>query len=633
MKFLFIAEKKSLMDEIEAVYNKIFKSLPYEADFDCFAGHIIALKEPKEYTTTHPEWGKEWEEISLPMIPDTYELKVTRKDIYKRLTQKIKAGKYDYIVNACDADREGMAIFELFRKKSGFKEPVKRFWNNDLTDKGITLALKNLRDNEETALENLKKASILRGEFDWLIGMNFTIGYSLKLGGTAKVGRVQTPTLSILVQRERDILNFKPTVNYEVHSWLYIGEESIDAVYINEEKKNEKFETQEEARQFIKRLPSDQLKVLEYTEQKKKRKAPKLFKMSVLQTEGSKAFGYTAEEVLSSIQFLYEQKILTYPRTDCEFLSSEMVRDFRKMLETVKGIPKLVNLVSSITNSDIERVAQDKSYINDDKLKESGHSAIVPTGQVLDSKDLESKLNVFNKDHKTMLSVPHINNMLLLVCKRFLGIFLPEQIILSQELILESKEGLFKATGSRVIQNGYMSLYKSNEQDKTFPKLEIGEMCTVIDYENRKKTTSVPTRFTDGSLIAVMENPARYLTNEAYKMILREKKGIGTPATRAEIIKSLINNGYVKRVKSTEKSDYLQPTSQGISLIESLQKEDIVSVDITGEWEEKLKKIEMNELTESQVREEMNKFILNSIKHIQTGFFKPMNSVRKGKKV
>lgn len=622
MKVLFIAEKKSFMDEVQAVYEKIKHTLPYEADFNCFAGHIIARKEPREYVVSHPDWGGKWEEINLPMIPSRYELKITRQDIFKKLTSQIKAGNYDCIVNACDADREGQAIFELFKEQSGLRLPVKRLWNNDITDKGIEKGLRNLKDNTALDMAQLKDASMIRGEFDWLVGMNFTIAYTLKLGGLAKVGRVQTPTLAILVKREKEILNFKPVTDYELH--CLVGDEEINAVYISpEDGKVERFRTMEEARQFEKNL-SMQVKVVELSKEEKKKAAPKLFEMSVLQTEGSRAFGYTADEVLSSIQFLYEQKILTYPRTDCEYLSSEMVNEFPEMLSAVGSISLLKAYVDKVTKEDMSKVAENKSYVNDKKLKESGHSAIAPTGQKPNFEVLEARLSVFNKDHKTNLTMEHVKNMLLLVYKRFLSIFLPEQRTLSMELILDNNGYLFKATGSRVVQMGWMEVYQSNGKDTSLPEFEKGQRLAVKKYTIEEKTTTCPQRFTDGTLIAVMKNPARYLHDENLKGIISEKQGIGTPATRAEIIKELIKNEYVQYTKGKAKGKYLQPTEKGMSLIDSLGNESIASVDMTGEWESKLKSVEMGAITAQQLRTEMNDYIIDTMEHIRTGDFEKL---------
>ena len=615
MKAILIAEKSSLMKEIESVYKKYSSEVSFTIDFDCFAGHIIARKEPKEYEAKHPEWNGPWADISLPMIPEPWELKIANSTIYKRLTEKIKKGNYDFIINACDPDREGMAIFELFREKSGIKLPVKRFWTNDLTEKAIHDALLNLRDNNEPALKNLKDASLIRGEFDWLVGMNFTIGYSLQMKDTAKVGRVKTPTLAILVRREKEILNFKPVITYEVESEF---ENGLKSVYMGESKEPYKFTTKVEADTLINKLNSTAT-VKSFSNEVKKKKAPKLFKMSLAQTEGSKAFGYNAEEVLSIIQYLYEQKILSYPRTDCEFLSSEMVKSFPRMLKSVAKLDELAPFVNRITEADIQRVAKDSSYINDKKLAESGHSAIVPTENIPDLSILEERLAAFNKEHHTKLKWEQVKKMLTLVYKRFLGIFMPEHESILSEAVLDNNGYTFRGTGSRVTNLGYMELYTSKMNDNSIPELKENMVLSVAENKTVEKQTTKPNRFDDGSLIAVMENPAKYIDSTVLKSIIQEKNGIGTPATRAEIIKELINNEYVARKKKSKgKGDYLVPTAKGISLIDNLEGESIASVDMTGEWEQKLKEVEKGSMSASALRSEMNEYIKQTISGIQS---------------
>ncbi|MFI3211413.1 MAG: DNA topoisomerase, partial [Peptostreptococcaceae bacterium] len=405
-KYLLIAEKPSLMREIQQVYSKM--SMTDTIDFASFAGHVIGMKEPREYD--NELWqSKKWSWEMLPMIPEKFEYKVSygKEQLYKEINKKLKATKYDYVINACDPDREAESIFWYFMEHAKCKLPVKRFWTNDLTEVSIKNALNNLRDSEEDFLRNLRTASRLRGQFDWLVGMNLTIASSLKLKSISKVGRVKTPTLKIIADRELEIKNFTPTTTYEVKGVFDASGVAYDGVFI-EENTITKFKTKEDAMKILDALSKDC--VVESIESKEESsQAPQLYSLSSLQTEASELYGFSAEQTKTSVQTLYEKKILSYPRTDNPYISSELAKEFGKMLSAVYEVKSLSKYKGTITKESMDKVSKNKRYVNDKKMAESGHYAIVPTG-------MKPNYSIMNKDEELIFEM---------VAKRFLAIFMP----------------------------------------------------------------------------------------------------------------------------------------------------------------------------------------------------------------
>lgn len=587
---LLIAEKPALMRAIQAVYNKM--SMSDTIDFMAFVGHTMTLAEPKDYKA---EWGDKWNIGMLPIVPDNFKCKVAsgKSDLYNQIKNKITTGHYDYLINACDPDREGQAIFQYFVDHVGCKLPVKRFWTNDISDVNVKNALTNLRDNNEPKLKRLTTASMLRSKFDWLVGMNLTVACSLKMNTLAKVGRVKTPTLKLIVDRELEILNFKPTTTYELegifdkYSGTYIDQDGIV-----------RFKTKLEADKIIKDLSKDCF--IESIEEKTETvNAPQLYTLSTLQTEASKLHGYNAEQTKSIVQSLYEKKILSYPRTDCPYISSALAGNFPDMLKAVATIPDVTKEANSMMNDKKahQQVVKNKRYVNDAKMAEAGHYAITPTGAI-------PTFSLMSVDEK---------NIFTMVGKRFLAIFLPPMKVAKTIMITNSNGHLFRTTGKKLISKGFSEIYNSNMTDVMLPPLKKGDKVSLNETKINEKITTPPQRYTDGTLISAMENPGKFLHDDSLKTTLKESKGIGTTATRDGIITELVNNKYIERKKAKGKIEYIFPTAMGISIIENLKDMDISSVDLTGIWEDKLSKVEKGEINEKEFSTEMISYVLKSI--------------------
>lgn len=601
MKALLIAEKPSLMRTIQDVYKQI--NYPDTITFKSFAGHIIGLKNPKDYGVVDGvDWSnKLWNEDMIPMIPNKflYQVSSDKKAMYRDLTNEIASGDYDYIINACDPDREGNHIFQLFYNYSKCTLPIKRFWTNDLSFGNVENALRNLRydgDGLKPDLKHLTESAILRAWSDWLFGMNFTIGVSLQMHTTVKIGRVKTATHMMLAQREDEIKNFVPKTTYELES---IYKEKFSGTLFDENG-NIRFEKKDDADDILKKL--GQTAVVEsITTKKETTQAPQLYKLSDLQTDASKMFGYNADKVLDVAQSLYEKKVLSYPRTDCRYVGTELTKSFSTLLRSVATLKELEPYIKNLSKQDLDNVAKNKRYVNDKELAKSGHYALSPTS-------VRPNWQTLTQEEKNILTI---------VYKRFLAIFLPPMICNKTTLITNNNTYTFKTTGKELISKGYTEIYGTNIIDNLLPNLKKGDIVNVDKFEMKEKTTTAPPRYTQGTLIAAMENPAKFLEDDNLKEIIKEKQGIGTQATRSTIIRNLLDDKYVEEKKGKGKASYLYVTDLGMKIYENLKGEDFASVDMTGIWEEKLSKVAEGTYSFTSYESELRQYVKDTVQHIK----------------
>lgn len=601
MKALLIAEKPSLMRTIQDVYRQI--NYPDTIIFKSFAGHIIGLKNPKDYGVVDGvDWSnKLWNEDMIPMIPNKflYQVSSDKKTMYRDLTNEIASGDYDYIINACDPDREGNHIFQLFYNYSKCTLPIKRFWTNDLSFGNVENALRNLRydgDGLKPDLKHLTESAILRAWSDWLFGMNFTIGVSLQMHTTVKIGRVKTATHMMLAQREDEIKNFVPKTTYELES---IYKENFSGTLFDENG-NIRFEKKDDADDILKKLGQTAI-VESITTKKETTQAPQLYKLSDLQTDASKMFGYNADKVLDVAQSLYEKKVLSYPRTDCRYVGTELTKGFSTLLKSVATLKELEPYIKNLSKQDLDNVAKNKRYVNDKELAKSGHYALSPTS-------VRPSWQTLTQEEKNILTI---------VYKRFLAIFLPPMICNKTTLITNNNTYTFKTTGKELISKGYTEIYGTNIIDNLLPNLKKGDIVNVDKFEMKEKTTTAPPRYTQGTLIAAMENPAKFLEDDNLKEIIKEKQGIGTQATRSTIIRNLLDDKYVEEKKGKGKASYLYVTDLGMKIYENLKGEDFASVDMTGVWEEKLSKVAEGTYSFASYESELRQYVKDTVKHIK----------------
>lgn len=576
---LLIAEKPSLMKAIQKAYGKIKHDLDFEIDFTSFIGHFMALKYPEEYKE---EW-KDWKAETLPIIPEKFEFKVSKdkEKPFKNVKEQVFQN-YDFVINACDAGREGQAIFWFFYDHIGGKHPVKRLWASDNTVATLGKALSKLRDSSEPALDNMKYSSFYRAQLDWLLGMNLTRAISIKTSKKINIGRVKTPTLKIIVDRDLEILNFKPEDYFEVVADfdIYKGNWFKD--------KETSFKSKELADKMISQIGKDGVVDSVETERKTEY-APPLFNLGELQAIANEKFKFTAKKTLTVAQSLYEtHKIITYPRTESKALSTEIAKEITSHLKAIEGIKEVSPYVSKILGDKarIDSTMGSKKYVDNSKVTD--HHAIIPTQD-------KANLSALSKDEL---------NLYMLIVTQFVAIFLDPYLADKTTIITKVKDETFRTTGSILIDKGYKVLYDYNKNDDVIPNVTKGQKLTVKGFEVEKKTTKPPPPYTEKMLIRAMASAGKFVEEEELKQVLKDSAGIGTSATRADIIEGLVDIGMIKREKTK-----MLATPFGFKVIEILGDRGITSPALTAEWEDKLLQIESGKLDKHDFHKEMIKFV------------------------
>jgi len=622
-KALLIAEKPSLMRDIQRAYKKCAKDIEYDIDFTAQFGHLIELKDPAEMNPIYVSW----DEKLLPIEPENeggwqYKVKKSTKKQYEEIKKMATSGKYDVIIHAGDPDQEGELLVNLVLQQFNNKLPVLRFWANDTTQDGIINALKNLKSDDEPMYKNLMAAALIRQHSDYRFGMNGSRALGNRLyakGNTIAVGRVMTAVQSTIVKREDEIINFIPkttyglNVNYANGLSGYLYEDQKETVS-DEETNNQigvkVFDTEESVRDLIDTL-NDSGKIISVDKKRTTSFAPKLYKLATLQMDAAK-LGYSANDTLEIIQSLYEKHLLSYPRTDCEVISSN--ENFRGILSSCATFMEFSKEVA-FASTRISNVKSIKKYVNDAELKKHGHSAIIPTTEKPDLEQLSNKeLDIYS-----------------LVVKRFLAIFqLPliqdKTTVISEVEDYNGNKYLFRSSGKIVVDKGFTEFLETKVNDIEIPLVNEGETYSVSSFDKVEKISQKPKRFTDGTLIAAMENPTKYLTDKTIKEDIKDLS-IGTPATRAGIIEKLIKDKYIKRVKNN-----LVPTDFGSFMIHTINDVSLCNIDTTGHWEQMLLKIRNGELSlaagEEIMKEETVKLI-NEIKLVNKTYYGDANNYKK----
>lgn len=594
-KALLIAEKPSLMRTIQETYNKI-SGLDYQiTKFTAQAGHLVRLLLPSELDEEQKKWA--WE--NLPFFPEEhggwkYRIIEGKEALFRDIKKEINSGNYDFIIHCGDPDAEGQLLVQLVLNECKNKLPVKRFWSNDLTPKAIENGLRHLKDNDnDPFLINLYQSALTRQKTDYLYGMNFSQSISLKTGQTMAIGRVKTPVTKIIVDRENEIANFKPTTTYEVSVDYKEGFSGV----MFDENGNISFKTEADAKKLIVALGRNG-KVISVETKEEKTNPPAYFKLSTLQIAAGKAYGYNADKVLALVQSLYEKKFMSYPRTSCEFLASGT--DFKALLKSAAVISELVPFINKITDKDIADIKANKRYCNDKKLAEAGHSAltlteIAPKGLTAD------EMNIYT-----------------LVAKQLVASFLPPLIENKTVVITQVDDRQFKSNGKVLISKGYTELLTKKSDDTALPALKEGQPLLVEKFEVNEKTTTCPPRYTDADIIALMENPSKFLVDKSLKDSLSGKLKIGTEATRATEIKDICGKtGYAEKRKGKGKSELIYALPKSMQLIEKIHQFEVAQVDMTAKLEHKLDLIKTGELQSDAFYKEIKQYVQEQVKMIK----------------
>lgn len=622
MKALLIAEKPDLARQIEACYNKHRNEINYEIDFLAQRGHLVTLYSPDQYDESLKKWS--WN--NMPIYPEKYggwkyqPIKDKSNGKYKSANERLKeiknalnSGNYDFVIHAGDPDQEGELLVNLVLDYCHNKLPVSRFWTNDLTDSKILDALQNLKDDKtDKMLINLLSASLVRQHWDWIFGMNVSRGVAINMNSSnIACGRVKTPLLAIVCKREEEIKNFQPTTVYGLKAHYT---QSFDGTHINlVDKKDDEYADEDEKEGVVwldtkdealklKNSLNLQGKVVKVTKKVSSTYSPKQFKLSTAQMVAGKN-GISDDVTLATIQSLYEKKFMSYPRTDCEYLSSN--EDFGDILNNLKKIPEFTNVINGISQDDIDRVKKSKKWCNDKALEESGHSALKPTNQV-------PNLEQLNSTEKFIY---------LMICRRFIAMFLPPLKQNAVEIISEvidknNETKTFKASGKTTIDKGFSSFFKMDIKEVELPNVNENDILNISEYEITEKTSSCPKRLTSPDLIGICENPAKYLNDKELQRLGKRLK-IGTPATRSSTIQDLINKQkYLEEIKEG-KRQVLVPTNLGQQIYDYLKDFSISKVDMTGVWEEYLESIRKGESLSQDIDDKLKsefETLLNQLK-------------------
>ena len=586
MKGLLIAEKPSVMRAIKEVID-----VEKIKDLDCaaFHGHLMGLKEPAEYDPRY----KSWHDTSLmPIIPENMEYKAVDEKSVEILLQKIRSGGYGYLVNACDAGREGEHIFWSFYETGGLSLPVKRLWTSSVTKPALKQALANLQD--ASLYDGMRQAAKYRAQFDWLVGLNFTRAATHQLGELNSIGRVQTPTVKILVDRELEIQNFKAEDFYEVKGVFQINGAEVAAVHlIAPDLKETRFKNQAGAEAIVKDVKVKKLgRVSDVQQETKEVPAATLYSLAELQKAANTMYGFKPDKTLDLAQKLYEAGVLSYPRTESRALPTDMIPELRAHLTPVKAVPDLAQYVDKIGQTEIDNMLKGK-YVDDAGITD--HHAIIPTDQTPNWAGL-------SKDEQAIYS---------LVARSFLAIFMPPYKFSTTTLLIDVGGNIFKAQGKVDLDKGYTVLCPSKKNTEVeLPACKAGDQADVSKVNAVKGTTKPPKRYTPRTILAAMQNAGQDLPDSAMRSVLRESAGLGTSATRADVLKKIEDRGYVEVKKNQY---YVLPA--GMTLIQNIGDRSLASASLTAEWEKKLMDMEKGTY-QGNFRAEMEAYVKTETAHI-----------------
>lgn len=579
---LCITEKPSVGSDIAKILGADVRRDGYfEGNGYCVSwtfGHLCELKDPADYT---PDW-KRWSLSALPMIPERFGIKLKddkgiqhQFEVIERLIKKC-----DKVINCGDAGQEGELIQRWVMQKAGCDKPVERLWISSLTDESIREGFEHLRPQKE--LESLYIAGLCRAIGDWILGINATRLYTLKYAeindsrnNVLSVGRVQTPTLALVVNRQKEIENFVPTTTYELRT-LY-----RDVTFTSNVKA---FKTEEDGQGKLKEAAESEFEVTEVTKKKVKEAPPRLFDLTSLQVEANKKYGLSADETLKTIQSLYEKKLTTYPRVDTTYLTDDV---YPKCGPILNGLGYYQEVLKPIRG---KKLLKSKKVFDNSKVTD--HHAIIPTGipaQMLTKPEWE----VYD-----------------LVARRFISVFFPDCVYDQTQIKGKAGKIEFKASGKRIAEPGWKSVYEWNngndkasspqqtkeesaDEEKSLPEFVKGEKGPHKPFLG-KKTTTPPSYYTEGTLLKAMETAGASVDDEELREALKAN-GIGRPSTRAAIIEILYKRAYIRKQGKS-----LRATDAGIELIGLIKEELLKSAKLTGIWEGRLRAIERGDYSASE---------------------------------
>ena len=570
-------------------------------------GHLCELKEPHEY---NQQW-KYWSLGSLPMIPPRFGIRLKQdkgvEHQFKVITSLMQNA--DAIINCGDAGQEGELIQRWVMQLAGAKCPVQRLWISSLTEEAIREGFQTLKD--QSHYQSLYEAGLMRAIGDWTLGMNATRLYTLKYrsndrsqGGNQvlSIGRVQTPTLALIVRRQQEIENFVPTTywvlttNYRDTVFSVVmdeeekEEESNKETSKNKEKTPKGFKTREEGEAILEKIKNLPFTVKNIEKKKGKEAPPRLFDLTSLQVECNKKFGFSADQTLQLVQSLYEKKVSTYPRVDTTYLPDDI---YPKCGQIMNGLKDYFHLMDRIKG---QKLRKDKKFFDNSKVTD--HHAIIPTGQPTTGlSEVEKK--VFD-----------------LIARRFIGIFYPDCLFETTTITGEVGDIAFRATGKHITDPAWKVLWSANTdsadspaEEKLLPEFTKGESGPHIPDLAEKQTTP-PKPYTEATLLRAMETAGKMVEDEELRDALKEN-GIGRPSTRAAIIETLFRRRYIRKERTS-----LWATPTGVELIGIIHEELLKSAELTGIWERKLRQIEQRQYDAHQFLNELKQMVTDIVMEV-----------------
>ena len=606
-KTLIVAEKPSVGRDLAGALPGSFEKNEAFLESDEYVitwavGHLVELAQPEEYD----EKFKKWRMADLPIVPEAFRLKPRDVKSKKQLNAILKLMKRDdveRIVNACDAGREGELIFAYIyetafkpapepdgdengekpkRKKKAPPEPkpVERLWISSMTKQAIREGFEKLRPGEQLA--DLEAAARSRSEADWLVGMNATRAATIRgrawVGGVVSLGRVQTPTLAMIVKREREIQAFVPEPYWLVHARF---DPRYQGLWFDGKEETRIFGDPNRADEIVAKV-SGKDGIVEKVERKEQsERAPLLYDLTSLQRDANRRFGFSARRTLQAAQSLYEsKKAITYPRTSSRFLSGDLVPQLKPTAATLAPIAEYSAAARYVLDLDQLPLGR---VVNDAKVDD--HHAIVPT-------DIEHDVSAFSPDERRVFD---------LIARRFLAVFHPPARYARTTVVTLVEEERFRTRGKITLEAGWRAVYgleteeelkaKQSEEDSEgegteIPPLEQGQSVRCVEAEAEAKETKPPPRYTEATLLSAMETAGKLIDDEELREAMKDA-GLGTPATRAETIETLIRREYIERAGRD-----LQATPKGIQVITMLEEHKLTSPELTGDWEKRLSDIE-----------------------------------------
>jgi len=611
-KTLVIAEKPSVGRDLASALPGSFPKSEGYLECDDYVitwavGHLVQLADPEEYD----EKFKKWRMADLPIVPDEFYLVPRDAKSKKQLNVILKQLKRDdigLVINGCDAGREGELIFayiyELYRsslkKKDGEPKRVERLWISSMTKQAIREGFERLRPGEQ--MRPLEEAARSRSEADWIVGMNATRAATIRgrawVGGVVSLGRVQTPTLAMLVKREREIQAFVPEPYWLVHAAF---QPPYQGLWF--EGDETRIKTAERADEIVTKVSGKDGTITKVERKEQSERAPLLYDLTSLQRDANRRFGFSARRTLQAAQSLYEgKKAITYPRTSSRYLSGDMVPQLKIVASTLQDIGDYREAATYVMRLDQLPLAR---VINDEKIDD--HHAIIPT-------DIPHGVEAFSPDERRIFD---------LVARRFLSVFHPPARYARTTVVTEVEGESFRTRGKVTLEAGWRGVYglepdaekQSEDEDSEggeLPKLEEGQTVRCLAAEREDKMTKAPPRYTEATLLSAMETAGKLVDDEELREAMKDS-GLGTPATRAEIIETLIRREYIERVGRD-----LQPTPKGLQVITMLDEHKLTSPELTGDWEKKLADIEHGRFQRASFIQEIAKFTGEIVEQIES---------------